>query len=520
MRLWQNSIGVVGIFIIAACSAATYDSSSISRSNFPGTTRPTFTAYTILHSFSENGNSAIFPSGTLLIKSNGNIFGTTTAYTGVGSICGCGAVFKLTPPNYSLTNIYLFNGGTSDGYLPETGVVQAASGVLYGTTYGGGKQGGACEPYGCGTVFSLNPAGNGSFTEAVLYKFKGGGDGQFPYAGLAIGSDGNLYGTTSYGGSGSCGGIGLGCGTVFKITPSGSETVLYSFQGAHGGLHDGFLPTGSLYIDQQGDLLGTTAFGGYNCGSLTCGTVFELVKSGGSFSEQILYRFLGASSSDGATPEASITEDGAGNIYGTTWAGGSSSCTGGGAQPAGCGTVFALSASGSAYIETVLANLMPGQDGSPRFPSSLVDESGTLFGVTSSGGNCADTYDFSNGCGTIFSTAALGAAQPTNITVLRSFQGAPSDGADPGGGSFIPSDVRPHFARWTGIRRKYVPPLTFGGSPGGGLTANGSTVLYGATSAGGAGGCLDPSYGCGTVYSFSTGANGPSKRGLSRQRRP
>jgi uncharacterized repeat protein (TIGR03803 family) len=469
---------------------------------------PHFGSYSILHTFSESGESAIFPSGTLWIKSNGNIFGTTTVYSVTGSACGCGAVYKLTYPTYAESVVYFFNGG-SDGYLPETGVIGTSGGTLYGTTYGGGKQGGVCAPYGCGTVFSLTPSGGG-FTESVVYKFKGGSDGQFPLAGLVLGADGNLYGTTSYGGTGSCGSIGIGCGTVFKLTPSGTETVLYSFQGAHGGTHDGYLPTGSLITDSNGDLFGTTAFGGDNCGTLTCGTAFEMIKSGASYSEQIIYRFLGASSNDGATPEASLVSDSSGALYGTTWAGGTSTCSGGGNQPSGCGTIFKLTpAASSGYSEAILANLMPGLASQPRFPSNLTDVSGTLYGTTSSGGSCSDS-DFPNGCGTIFSTSASAEIRPASITILRSFQG-PSDGADPGGGSFIGSNLRLNqtHRHWTGLRGIHeLPPTVGGGAPGGGIINDGTGTLYGETSAGGSGGCLDPQYGCGTAYSFSTASLG------------
>ena len=256
----------------------------------------------------------------------------------------------------TLTVLYSFTG--SGGASPYAGLVGDSAGNLYGTAYGGGSA--ACA-LGCGTVFKLNA----NRREKTLYRFTGKSDGASPLAALIRDADGNLYGTTRYGGNFVCGG---GCGTVFKVDTTGKETVLYSFTGAP----DGSVPQASLIRDSSGTFYGTTINGGdVTCSNPAgCGTVFKLDASG---NETVLYSFTGKG--DGRSPSAGLVRDAAGNLFGTT--------TGGGAS--GFGTVFKLDATGN---ETVLHSFAGGSDGAG--PSAgLIPGGPDLYGTTVGGGRRA-----------------------------------------------------------------------------------------------------------------------------------
>ena len=242
-----------------------------------------------------------FPDGAFplagLTDVDGVFYGTTSQ-GGSANASGDGTVFKITPGGKE-TVVYSFIAG-ADGQFPQAGLI-AAGGLLYGTTPNGG------EPAGSGTVFSVSPTGS----EKVLYSFAAGADGAGPQAGL-LDLNGTFYGTTATGGGGNCA-DGLGCGTVFKIAPSGAETVLHRFAG---GSVDGQLPSAAL-VDAGGTLYGTTFFGGGSgCNFRGCGTVFKITPSG-EFA--IVYSFMGGS--DGANPSAGmVSVDG--TLYGTTSEGG------------------------------------------------------------------------------------------------------------------------------------------------------------------------------------------------------
>ncbi len=260
---------------------------------------------TVPYSF-KGGSDGAFPSAGLVMDAAGNLYGTT----GFGGAPNAGTVFKLDPSG-NKTVLYSFKGG-SDGNVPVAGLIMDAAGNVYGTTQDGGS-GGGCS-FGCGTLFKLDPAGN----ETVLHSFTGSpGDGGRPVAGLIMDTAGNLYGTTAEGGSGTCtviNGVPVsGCGTVFKLDPAANETVLHSFTGGS----DGTQPLAALIFDQAGNLYGTTELGG----SFGSGTVFKLDPSG---NETVLHAFTGGN--DGAAPLfAGLIMDIAGNLYGTTQNGGVSS---------------------------------------------------------------------------------------------------------------------------------------------------------------------------------------------------
>ncbi len=260
---------------------------------------------TSLYSFTGTDGSAN-PNGLVQGK-DGNFYGTTEGYP-------YGTVFKIST-NGALTTLHTF--GNSGGVLPN-GLVQGSDGSFYGTTEYEGFMGPALlHYYGNGTVFKIST--NGAFT--FLYSFTGGNDGAYPAAGLVEGRDGNFYGTTEYtdGEGGQWGGTSFyGAGTVFRLSPDGALTSLYSFA------KDGANPSAALVQGSDGSFYGTTYQGGTN-GSY--GTLFK-ISSNGAFTS--LYSFTGGN--DGANPQAALVQGSDGNFYGTTENGGA----GGG------GTVFRL----------------------------------------------------------------------------------------------------------------------------------------------------------------------------------
>jgi uncharacterized repeat protein (TIGR03803 family) len=257
--------------------------------------------YSIMHSFASTDGAD--PYGTLIGDREGNIYGTTRFG---GSAGGYGTIFKLGPNN-DFTSLYSF-AGTPDGEDPEAGLIRDRGGNLYGTTVYGGTAG------GYGTVFKLNTAG--SLT--LLHSFAGTPDGENPYAGLVVDAAGNGYGTTKYGGAAG------GYGTVFEISRAGTFSLLHSFAGNP----DGVNPVAPVVVDPQGNVYGTTYYGG----TMGYGTVYEIDTTG---QLTVLHSFT--YSPDGGNPMGGLIRDSAGNLYGTTSQGGDLSC-----GFSGCGTIFKL----------------------------------------------------------------------------------------------------------------------------------------------------------------------------------
>ena len=289
--------------------------------------------------------------------------------------------------SYSESVLYRFRGG-SDGADPSGSLIMDSAGNLYGTTANGGRSG--C-PNGCGVVFKLAPDGSGGYTESTLYRFRGGSDGAYPSGSLIMDSAGNLYGTTTHGGNR------YGDGVVFKLAPDGSggytESVLYRFRG---GRHAA-TPFGRLIMDGAGNLYGTTSGGLRSLSSRCpngCGVVFKLAPDGsGGYTESVLYRFRGGS--DGDNPSGSLIMDSAGNLYGTTDGGLRSRC-----PSNGCGVVFKLAPDGSGgYTESVLYRFRGGSDGDNPSGSLIMDSAGNLYGTTGGGG--IQSFDHS-GCGIVY----------------------------------------------------------------------------------------------------------------------
>jgi uncharacterized repeat protein (TIGR03803 family) len=266
-------------------------------------------SYTNLYSFAGHPNDGANPYAGLVQGTDSNFYGTTSD----GGANGDGTVFQISPSG-SYTNLYSFAGHPNDGANPYAGLVQGADSNFYGTTLYGGTSTN-CDA-GCGTVFQISPSGN--YTN--LYSFAGSpNDGSYPQAGLVQGSDSNFYGTTSGGGTNDN-------GTVFRISPSGSYTNLYSFAGSP---NDGKNPSAGLVQGTDGNFYGTTFSGGTNDN----GTVFRISPSG---SYTNLYSFAG-SPNDGSYPQAGLVQGTDSNFYGTTLYGGTN----------GDGTVFELTLGGN-----------------------------------------------------------------------------------------------------------------------------------------------------------------------------
>lgn len=301
--------------------------------------------------------------------------------------------------------------GRGDGATPIAGLTLDAGGNLYGTTVG---DYGNCTTR-CGTVFQMKKTGSGWILNP-LYKFTGGADGSYPYAGVVFGPDGALYGTTQFGGE-HCPSDSFnqnGCGVVFRLAPQPTichsypcpwrETVLYTFPG---GYDDGAMPLSRVAFDQAGNLYGTTVSGGhFNCIIFGyCGTIYKLTHANGYWTEDILYRFTG--DSDGGGPFAGLTPDAAGNFYGVAYDGGDS----------GNGTVFELTPSGlNTLIELPSNASMPESD-------LIFDPAGNLYGTTSDGEN--------GGGATAFELTPSGGNW--NFSIMYSFDGTFfSDGPNEG----------------------------------------------------------------------------------------
>jgi uncharacterized repeat protein (TIGR03803 family) len=315
--------------------------------------------------------------GGLFLDNIGNLFGVTQG----GGSADHGTAIELMPKasgGWKAFVLHTFVGG-NDGATPGSSLIADEAGNLYGTTINGGSQ--ECSYYlSCGgVVFELSPTAQG-WKESVIHRFgKNNNRGyQGPAAGLVLDSTGNLYGTTVEGGSSNCGSY--GCGTVYRLSPVGGgkwrEDLLYLFQGGS----DGAYPFSSMVFDHAGNLYGTTCGGGAN----SSGTVFELAPTSGNWKERVLYSFQGLQGGDGNCPYAGVIFDDAGNLYGTTFYGGSDSCSGNGG---GCGVVFKLSPLGGGHWKETVLHAFKGTDGSNPESALTLDAAGNLYGTAPFDGN-------------------------------------------------------------------------------------------------------------------------------------
>jgi uncharacterized repeat protein (TIGR03803 family) len=357
----------------------------------------------VLHSFNnENGAN---PYASVIFGVAGNLYGTTFG----GGEYGYGTAFELRPKaggGWTEKLLHTFNFDGRDGYFPRAGLVIDAAGNLYGATLGGGS-------YNAGTVFELTPKADGHWTEKLVHSFNiNGREGLSVYASLIFDASGNLYGTTVYGGSGSCndGNGGLGCGVVFELTPNASglwsEKVLYNFKNNG---RDARYPVAGLTFDAVGNLYSTTEAGG----TQDFGGLFELTpKAAGGWTEKVLHSFseLGR---DGNSPLAGLIVDAAGNLYGTTF--------GGGAY--GWGTVFEMSPGAGGGWKLKVLHTFPPSNGGPS-AGLIFDASGNLYSTTNYGG--------AFGYGTVFEMTA-NADGGWTAKVLHSFNDNGKQGIEPAG---------------------------------------------------------------------------------------
>jgi len=390
----------------------------------------------------------------------------TSAIPGFALVLICGLTLFATRLAQAQTFSDIFDFNLQTGWYPVSGVTRDGGGNLYGTTSGDFSNpatayelkrlhngwtvnvlytfaagslpfsGIVFGPDGAlyGTTWNLNSYGNVyrlmppstvcksvscPWTETVLYDFQGGNDGSAPYYGNVIfDSAGNLYGTTSAGGGGECSG---GCGTVYELSPSGSgwtEQILYRFTGGA----DGGSPASGVVLDQAGNLYGTTYMGGSGCSGHGCGVVYELSPSGSGWTEKVLYTFQGAS--DGKNPNAGVIFDQAGNLYGATFTGGSE----------GGGTVFELSPSGEGWSFSTLYAFQGGEYGpAGPYDNLAIDGAGSLYGTTNDDGGA-------NTAGSVFKlTPQNGEWIYTNLFLFPTDDGAAPYGENPIGGPTVDS---------------------------------------------------------------------------------
>jgi len=305
------------------------------------------------------------PGSGLFVDFSGNVYGTTPFGGAFGGIEGYGMAFELTPATggtWTETVLHNFGSSSTDGQNPGGPFISDAAGNLYGTTGGGG-------PTGAGTVFLLAPKAGGGRIEKIIYSASSTGIG-----GIVFDSSGNLYGVEGY-----------SFGEVFKLTPNGDGSwrheTLFTFNRT-----DGSEPSGSLAVDTEGNLYGETYYGGTGTAcQYNCGLVFELVRgSDGRYTEKILHNFVNGA--DGAGPRGSVILDAAGNLYGVTYTGGNgTNCVNYLGQ--GCGTVFELSPTANGWREKILhAFNFDGIDGAEPYAGLIFDRAGNLYGTTYAGG--------------------------------------------------------------------------------------------------------------------------------------
>jgi uncharacterized repeat protein (TIGR03803 family) len=382
---------------------------------------------TVLHGFAGGPTDGSDPTAALVQATDGNFYGTTTA----GGPADKGTVFKMTPAGI-VTILHFFDG--TDGASPQGALIQATDGNFYGTTSVGGA-------FRLGTVFSMTPTG----TLTVLHHFAGGTDGANPYGRLLQATDGNLYGTTTRGGSFSLHGFDWGdIGTVFKVTPAGALTILHTFTDSVATVDsDGSIPNGDLIQAADGNFYGTTlqntvfrmtptgvlttlhffsqdsglyagviqAADGNFYGTLAAGnfgmepplgSVFRMTSDG---DVTFLHAFAFATSSmEGFTPRAALIQAADGNFYGTTTSGGT----------ADKGTIFSITPAG---VLTVLQSLSGGTDGASPQAALIVATDGNFYGTTNQGGT--------SNSGTAFKMTPCG-----SLTVLHTFSSV-TDGGRP-----------------------------------------------------------------------------------------
>ncbi|MGA3041686.1 MAG: choice-of-anchor tandem repeat GloVer-containing protein [Bryobacteraceae bacterium] len=384
---------------------------------------PSGTLTTVYNFCAQTGcTDGSFPAAGLIQATDGNLYGTTSD-GGTGGPCyvyaGCGTVFKITPSG-TLTTLYNFcsetaNDVCTDGASPVAGLVQATNGDFYGTTAGDSYTVNAVPQGTFGTVFKITSGG----TLTTLYSFcsqPGCTDGAAPYAGLLQATDGYLYGSTSSGGA-------SGNGTIFKITPSGTLTTVYSFC-SQPGCTDGVSPNQALVQAANGNLYGTTPLGGTNefcTNGLGCGTVFKFTPTG---TLTTIYNFCSIGSpacTDGALPNGLLKATD-GNFYGSTSSGGAAS--GSSCGLGDCGTLFKITPTGTLTTLYDFCSQTNCTDGQNPLAPLVQDTNGDFYGTTfgtgtcTAGATCGTIFSLSLGISPFVETQTTSGAAGAAVDIL------------------------------------------------------------------------------------------------------
>jgi uncharacterized repeat protein (TIGR03803 family) len=398
-----------------------------------------------------------------------------------GAFLACAfTIFALNAFAFGQTEstLYTFTGG-SDGSGPTGSLIFDAAGNLYGTTDAGGVNDGNG---GKGVVFELSPAAGGGWTETPLYAFQGGSDGEVPFGGVIFDTAGNLYGTTSFGGTHSK-------GTVYELSPAArggwTEQVLYNF----GNGNDTALPNGGLVFDSAGNLYGMSSAGG----SQNLGTVFQLSPiAGGGWTETVI---LNGTALYGGSFSGTVTQDNSGNFYVPAATGSSSNA----------GSVYRVTHTLSGWHHGVIYSFLGGADGTQPVGGLTFRAPNILYGTTEGGGAYSS--------GTAFELTRTGSTW--NKTILHDFGVSSKDGLFPtvplvigargqlygttGSGGIAGNGTAFELARdATGWKEKILDSFNTGadGGPGGGVVLDGAGNLYGVEHNGG-------SFGAGGVYEIT-----------------
>ena len=372
------TVGPGGVLYGTAGGGGTYDNGTVFKLKQVNSDW----VFSTLYEFT-GGSDGGHPIGGVVIGPGGALYGTTQ----VGGADDDGVVYALTPPAtfcrsltcyWDETLLHTFTG-VPDGINPWVeNLVFDSAGNIYGTTGNGGE-------YDQGTVFELTPSGGG-YTESILHNFGNGYDGKYADAGVVLDAAGNVYGTTSSGGTGQ--GCDFGCGTAYQLTPSGGswqENILVSFDYGQANLEGGIYPYSPLVFDSAGNLYGTTIYSGQ---IYLDGIVFKLAPSGGGYTPSLSYAFPSS-----CQPYGGVTMDSAGNFFGV--------CT----VTAGSGSVFELTNCSQSCVMIDLHDFS-GRDGYMPYGAPTLDANGNLYGTTESGGTSRNCQ---LGCGTVWEIAGVAA---------------------------------------------------------------------------------------------------------------
>ncbi len=359
-----------------------------------GVSRAQTSTYRILHTFA-GGTDGEYPTTSLLLDSAGHLYGATG---GGGSGCspyGCGTAFQLSQQGGHWNERVLVDFSSANNSSSVGSLVFDSAANIYGAQYQGGDP--ACD---CGTIYELTKIA-GVWTQIILHTFVGGAsDGQNPGTGLIRDEAGNLFGTTELGGA-------YRAGTLFELSPAGDGSWTFNIIYSFGLGEDASVPYGPLTMDKSGNIYGTGGGGGLE----QWGAAFELSPSAGAWTEKVLYNFT----LDYGSPQGpdGIVSDGAGNLYGETFAGGEYSL----------GTIYKLTPSFGFWNRTVLYTFTGNNDGWYPYSGLVIDKAGNLYGATRFGGL--------GGQGTVFKLASAQGGR-RKFEVLHGFNG--SDGQQPDSG--------------------------------------------------------------------------------------